>query len=122
MAVWRLIVRTGPRVERASFGDLEAALAALAGRARELAETARRAPRPVDARVRRFEPVQQVAARLEVSGPQRLLPAVRGGVDVRGDGSSEAYVGRVRRRLIEPRRGETAVKALHRALSDQRPR
>ncbi len=101
-------------MERAAFGELEAALAALEERARELADGARRAP--VDVRYRRFEPVQQVAARVELFGPERILPAVRAGVDVRGDGSTEAYLGRVRRRVIERRRKETAFEALAREL------
>lgn len=62
--------------------------------------------------IRRIEPVQQVVARLELRGPGRL----RAGVDVRGDGSSEAYMGRVRRRLVEQRTGEDAYGALRREL------
>jgi hypothetical protein len=62
--------------------------------------------------IRRIEPVQQVVARLELRGPGRL----RAGVDVRGDGSSEAYTGRVRRRLVGQRAGEDAYGALRRAL------
>lgn len=111
---WTLTVRTGPRVQRERHASRDAALDALAARVRELASAAPR--RPVEMRVRRFDPVQQVAARLELSGPERLLPSVRGGVDVRGDGSTEAYVGRVRRELVEARRGESAVDALRRAL------
>jgi hypothetical protein len=61
---------------------------------------------------REYAPVQQVAIRGEIAGPAGL----RGGVDVRGDGSAEAYTGRLRRRLVERGAGETAYEALRRAL------
>jgi hypothetical protein len=111
---WRLTVRAGPRVERRTLATIEEALDALESRTDELAADAGR--NPVDVRYRKFEPVQQVAARLELSGPQRLVPAVRAGIDVRGDGSTEAYMGRVRRRLLEQRKRESAVAALRREL------
>jgi hypothetical protein len=41
---------------------------------------------------------------------------VRVGVDVHGDGSTEAYVGRVRRQELEIRPGEDAVAALRRSI------
>jgi hypothetical protein len=53
-----------------------------------------------------------VIARLELTGPGRL----RAGLDVRGDGSSEAFTGRVRRRLVEQRGDESAYDALRRAI------
>jgi hypothetical protein len=107
-------VRAGPRVERSSFDQLDEALDAAEARAQEISK---QAPREVvDVRYKRFEPIQQVAARIEIAGPQRLLPTVRAGVDVRGDGSTEAYVGRVRRELVRQRKGENAYRALRRAL------
>jgi hypothetical protein len=101
-------------VARERYGALSDALAALEARTEELAIAAPRGA--VDVRVRRFDPGQQVAARLELAGPQRLLPAVRAGLDVRGDGSTEAWTGRARRAVIAPARGETAVGALKRAV------
>jgi hypothetical protein len=61
----------------------------------------------------RFEPGQQVVARLELSGPNRIYV----GLDVHGDGSQVAFTGRFRRRPLEPRRGETAATALRRTVS-----
>ena len=110
---WKLTVRCGPRVQRSRHAGLDDALTALEARGRELAEAA---PRQTTTRARRFEPEAQVYARLELAGPQRLVPSVRAGIDVRGDGSSEAYRGRVRRELIDAERGESAYAALRRAL------
>jgi len=111
---WRLTVRSGPRVTRERFDDLDSALAAIRRRGQELAEQPPRGP--VDAKLRRFEPVQQVVARLELAGPERLVSSVSAGVDVRGDGSSEAFLGRFRRQLIEPGGDEDAFDALAREV------
>jgi hypothetical protein len=86
-------VRLGPRVERTRHERLEDALVALEDRLGDLGAT--RSHRK--ALTREYEPVAQVAARGEVAGPGRT----RGGIDVRGDGSAEAYRGRVRRVVVE---------------------
>jgi hypothetical protein len=112
---WKLTVRSGPRVERHAFSGLPEALAALDGRARALAEEA--PGRGVDTKIKRFAPGEQVVARLELAGPERPVASIRAGLDVRGDGSVEAYRGRVRRRPIVPERGETPFAALSRELS-----
>jgi hypothetical protein len=111
---WKLTVRAGPRVERTRYDALADALDAAERRGRELATVAPRDA--VDVKVRRFEPIQQVVARIELAGPERLLPRARAGVDVRGDGSTEAYTGRLRREVVKQRKGETAYKALRRML------
>jgi hypothetical protein len=108
---YRLVVRREAKVERLKLDTLDAALDSLEARARELSDGAD--ARTVDAKIRKFEPIQQVVARLELSGPSRL----RAGVDVRGDGSMESYTGRVRRRLLEQRDGESPFEALRRALA-----
>jgi hypothetical protein len=104
-------------VQKERFDDLGAAIDALEARATELATAAPN--EAVDVRYKRYEPVQQVFARVELSGPERMLSSVRAGVDVRGDGSIEAFRGRVRRELIEPRSRETPYAALRRALEPQ---
>jgi hypothetical protein len=103
----RLTVRLKGRVERERFETLDDALAALETRGRELQRTAR--AKPVDTKVLgRYEPAQQVAARLELSG--------RGGIDVRGDGSASAYTGRLRRRAVQEGARESPYEALRRVL------
>jgi hypothetical protein len=112
---WKLTVRDGPRVERERFGSLEAALDAL--QARVLGLAARPARKSIDVRTREFTPVAQVAARAELSGPERLLPRVRAGIDVRGDGSAEPWTGRATRTVVAQQDGESALAALRRVLS-----
>ena len=108
---WTLTVRAGSKVEHQHHETLAQALEGLAARLRELEPQATRGEFRFLAR--RIEPAAQVVARLELAGPS----GQRGGVDLRGDGSSEAFTGRLRRRLIEQRRGESAPEALRRALA-----
>ena len=108
---YTLTVRSRAKVDKERHENLGAALDAMERTGTELSGEAD--GRPVGGSViRRIEPVQQVVARLELRGPGRL----RAGVDVRGDGSTEAYTGRVWRRLEEQRADEDAYDALRRAL------
>lgn len=110
-ARFTLTTRHGPRVERERHDSLAAALAALEDRLGALDPGL--AAKTVKFLGREFEPVGQVAARAEIAGPGRL----RAGVDLRGDGSAEAWTGRWRRAPVEQREGESAYDALRRALS-----
>lgn len=112
MKPYKLRVRVRGKVERGRHDSLDGALTALERRAEELERDAHAAPEG-GGLMRRIEPVQQVVGRLELSGPRRL----RAGLDVRGDGSTEAWTGRVRREVLEQQAGETAFDALRRTVS-----
>src|SRR5437764_1120006 len=104
----RMVLRQGGRVGREKYATLGEALDALEARGRELQRTTR--AKPVDTKVLgRYEPAQQVSARLELAG--------RGGVDIHGDGSAVAFTGRMRRRMLRETGTESAYDALRRALS-----
>jgi hypothetical protein len=110
--MYTVTVRSSAKVRKQRHQGLDDALAAVERKGRELAEDA--SGRPLGGTlIRRLEPVQQVVGRIELAGPGRL----RAGIDVRGDGSSEAFTGRLRRRVVEQRRGESAYDALRRAVA-----
>jgi hypothetical protein len=111
VSAYKVTVRRGSEVECSRFEKLDRALDELETRGAQLEREAN--ARTVDLKLRRFEPVQQVVARIELAGPGRL----RAGVDVRGDGSAEGYTGRLRRRLVEQRGGESPYGALRRVLA-----
>ena len=107
-APYKLVMRLGPRVEKERFATLGEALDALAVRVPSVSPRETRS-----ALGRDYEPVRQVAGRLELHGPD----GTHGGIDERGDGSAEEYTGWVRKRLVEPQEGESAVDALRRSLT-----
>jgi hypothetical protein len=109
---YTLTVRARAQVRKRQHRELDEALGALEREGRELEASADGRPRG-GGLIRRLEPVQIVIARLELSGPGGL----RAGVDVRGDGSSEAFTGRLRRRVLEQRDGESPYDALRRELA-----
>ena len=112
MAGYRIVTRRGGKVKRERAEHLEAALAVLERHGRELERAAHAHPAG-GTLMRRFEPVHQVVGRIELRGRGRL----RVGVDVRGDGSAEAFTGRVRRALVVQREGESPYDALRRELA-----
>ena len=119
---WTLTVREGPRVGRKRFETLRETVDAMERELDELAPTARRrAGRSSIGQVvgRRFDAARQVTVRAEVAGPGGWRGRARGGVDMRGDGTTEAYTGRLRRRLVELAPGESAYEGLRRALQER---
>lgn len=105
---FKLTARVGPEVRKERFASLDELLAALEARIGRVGSRG-----PAKGIARSYEPIQQVAGRFDVNGPDGL----RGGIDVRGDGSAEAYRGRIRKILVEQRDDESAVDALRRALT-----
>ena len=101
-----MTVRAGPKTTRSRFEGLDAAIGAVEAQARELV------PRTPTRKRYRFEPEQQVVARLELAGP-----GIHAGLVVHGDGSQVAFTGRFRRRPIDTREDETATGALRRVLT-----
>lgn len=108
---WRLTLRAQGRVEKRTFPSQDEALDALEAECRAIATAGRR--NAVTVARRTYEPIVQVQARAELRGPGRAAA----GVDVRGDGSTEAYVGRMRRSVVAQEKGESAYAALRRVLA-----
>ncbi|MEJ7894561.1 MAG: hypothetical protein WKF94_18165 [Solirubrobacteraceae bacterium] len=110
---WRVIVRTKGHVAKRTYATRDEALDALETDCRAIAISDRRDT--VKVALRTYEPIVQVQARAELRGPRR----VSAGIDVRGDGSTEAFVGRMRRSVVAQERGESAYAALRRALASE---
>jgi hypothetical protein len=109
MAAYKLTVRSRGDAAAERFASLPEALAALEARLDELTPLERRGVER--GLLGEVEPEEQVALRGEVSGR-----GAHGGIDVRGDGSAEAFTGRWRRVPVAREPGETAYDALRRAL------
>ena len=109
MAAFKVTIRREGRTERFRRDALEPALDLLEFELRALSGSSRR--QPASGIARTYEPGELVAVRGEVAGR-----GVRAGVDVRGDGTTEAFTGRVRRSIVTPQPGESAYEALRRVL------
>jgi hypothetical protein len=103
---YKVVVRAGPRFERAKRDSLEEALDYLELKARELR---RERAGAVDVLGKRYEPEQRVVARIEVKGP-----AAKGGIDIHGDGSIAAWTGGFVRRPLD---ADEPLDALRQRLS-----
>jgi hypothetical protein len=113
MRRYTLTARVRGKVTHERFDDLESALDDLERRGHALQGRAD-ADLVGGSLMRRFQPEEQVTARLELSGPRRL----RVGVDIRGDGTAMPFTGSLIRKPVERLRGESAYDALRRAASE----
>jgi len=116
---WTLTIRDGPHVERVRCDSLEAAVTALEQRVEDLTPEAHRDD--VKLLRRSYEASQQVPVRAEITGPGGLFNRPRGGVDLHGDGSAEAFTGRLRRADVALREGESPFDGLRRVLGGPSP-
>ena len=112
MAKWRLTVRHGPRVEREGFDDLGEALDAMRDHAVAVATGDHLGS--VQG-FRSYEPVERVAARIELS-TGGLFRGREAGVDVMGDGTLVPYRGVVRKERLDGRTPDAALEAVREAL------
>jgi hypothetical protein len=95
---WKLTVRNGAEVEHEGFDDVGAAVARMRERALEI----RAEGPPKTAKFpRKYEPEDQVSARLELS-TGGFLRKQAAGIDVRGDGTFMPYRGGLRREELDP--------------------
>jgi hypothetical protein len=93
-----LTVRSGAEVDHEGFDDIGEAVARMRQRALEIRAEG---PPKVANVLRKFEPEDQVHARLELSHGGFLRKQVAG-IDVRGDGTFMPYRGGLRREELDP--------------------
>lgn len=115
MARVSVTVREGPKFTRHRFDTLAAGLELARNETERMSHEAH--GKPAQALMRKLEPVEQVVGRVELTVSQRRFgKSHRAGLDVRGDGSIEAYAGGISREVIEPVPGEDVYDALRRAI------
>jgi len=100
-------------VEREDFDDLDAAIAAMQRRAREI-----RSEGPLDEinALRDFRPRDRVHARLGLSS-RTFMRRREAGIDVMGDGALIPYTGLVRKRKLDSSSGESPFDAVREELA-----
>jgi hypothetical protein len=107
-----LTVRNGAEVDHEAFADLEAAVAAMRARALDIRAEG---PPKTSNLLRKFEPRDQVTARLELSRGG-FLHKQAAGIDVRGDGTFVPYRGGVRREELDPSGHDTPFDTVRETL------
>jgi hypothetical protein len=95
---WKLTVRNGAEVDHEGFDDVAEAVARMRERALDIRAEG---PPKTSNVLRKFEPKDQVTARLELSG-RGLFNKPAAGIDVRGDGTFTPYRGGLRREELDP--------------------
>jgi hypothetical protein len=110
---WKLTVRHGSQVDRASFSSLEEALAEARGRA--AAVLSEGGLGTVKA-FRDYEPGDRVNARIEISGGG-FLRGPEAGIDVMGDGAIVPYSGGIRKQRLAEGSLDESIERVRRALT-----
>jgi hypothetical protein len=113
VAEYRLTIRHGSKVRKKRFDDLGPAIEAMERCVHEIRQGG---PLKEINALRDYEPRQRVHARLELSTGW-LIRSREVGIDVMGDGALIAYVGVVRKRVLDQPEGATAFDAVREALS-----
>lgn len=114
MAKFTLKVREGSKVTRSHCATVDELFDEVERLTEEMAD---RAPGgAVNSMFRNYEAIELVHGRIEVSIATGRFKHRRGGIDVRRDGSIEAFVGRTSRTVVEPTPGETIPHSLRREL------
>jgi len=116
MGAWKLTVRHGSEVENAEFEDLAEAVGEMRRRALEIRAEG---PLKTASMLRDIAPVQQVHARLQLSGKGLLRKPVAG-IDVKGNGAFVPYRGGLRREELDPTRFPTPFDAVRETLEQNR--
>lgn len=114
MAKYVLKLREGPTVGRERCATERELFDRVEVLASEMSDRADRTP--VKSMFRDYEAIELVHGRIEVSIGSGPFKHRRGGIDVRRDGSIEAFVGRTNRTVVEPTPGETIPQALRREM------
>ncbi len=114
MGKYGLKLREGPKVTRIRCATIDELFDQVERQSEEMSDRAD--GEAVSSMFREYEAIELVHGRIEVTIADSPFKHRRGGIDVRRDGSIEAFVGRTSRTVVEPTPGETIPQALRREL------